>query len=263
MRRRMAPTQEKSPWQRRRVGVIALGVVAFLLTLVVFSQNAFNLTPILSPDSSQQTLVFVALSTLILLMTVALCFVLARNLLKLFAERRIGVLGSKFRPKMVFGSLLLSAVPVIFFCIFAFLLLNRSIEKWFSRPVEELRDDSAQIAAQLGRYAADNARAEAQAVAEQPETVKAFQTENYTPVMQAFRQRQTTLQGGFSLAIVDDYAVASVHAPEAWGSLRTKLPANVLASSNQAPPRFASKKNDSAVEPFKLNGAEYAMGSAR
>ena len=72
----MAPTQEKSPWQRRRVGVIALGVVAFLLTFVVFSQNAFNLTPILSPDSSQQTLVFVALSTLILLMTVALCFVL-------------------------------------------------------------------------------------------------------------------------------------------------------------------------------------------
>src|SRR4051812_42813184 len=259
----MAPTQEKSPWQRRRVGVIALGVVAFLLTFVVFSQNAFNLTPILSPDSSQQTLVFVALSTLILLMTVALCFVLARNLLKLFAERRGGVLGSKFRTKMVFGSLLLSAVPVIFFCIFAFLLLNRSIEKWFSRPVEELRDDSAQIAAQLGRYATDNARAEAQAIAEQPETVKAFQTENYTPVMQAFRQRQSTLQGGFALAIVDDYAVASLHAPEAWGSLRTKLPADLLSAAPSAAPRFLLKSGQKAPEPFKLNGTEYAIGSAR
>jgi Signal transduction histidine kinase involved in nitrogen fixation and metabolism regulation len=251
----MAPTQEKSPWQRRRVGVIALGVVALLLTFIVFSQNAFNLTPILSPDSSQQTLVFVALSTLILLTTVALCFVLARNLLKLFAERRGGVLGSKFRTKMVFGSLLLSAVPVIFFCIFAFLLLNRSIEKWFSRPVEELRDDSAQIAAQLGRYASDNAHAEAQAIAEQPDTVKGFQTENYSPVMQEFRQRQRTLQGGFALAIVDDYAVASLHAPEAWGSLRTKLPPALLASKTAA--------KGSPPESLKLNGIEYAVGTAR
>src|SRR3954454_9902529 len=237
----MSPTEDKTPWQRRRVRVIGIGVAALLLTFIVFSQDAFNLTPILSPDSSQQTLVFVALSTLILLMTVALCFVLARNLLKLFAERRGGVLGSKFRTKMVFGSLLLSAVPVIFFCIFAFLLLNRSIEKWFSRPVEELRDDSAQIAAQLGRYATDNARAEAQAIAEQPDTVKAFETENYTPVIQQFRQRQRTLQGGFALAIVDDYAVASLHAPEAWGSLRTKLPADAFAAPTATVPRFALK----------------------
>jgi two-component system nitrogen regulation sensor histidine kinase NtrY len=256
----MATSPEKSPWQRRRVGVIALGAIALLLTFVVFSQNAFNLTPILSPDSSQQTLVFVALSTLILLMTVALCFVLARNLLKLFAERRTGVLGSKFRSKMVFGSLLLSAVPVIFFCIFAFLLLNRSIEKWFSRPVEELRDDSAQIAAQLGRYASDNARAEAQAIAEQPDTLKAFQTENYSPVIQEFRQRQRTLQGGFALAIVDDYAVASLHAPEAWGLLRTKLPADLITGPANRP---TSKRNPAAPESFKLENTEYAIGSAR
>src|SRR3954467_1543101 len=259
----MAKAEDRTPWQRRRLGVSLMAAAALLLLFLVFSQNAFNLTPILSPDSSQQTLVFVALSTLILLLTLALCFVLARNLLKLFAERRTGVLGSKFRTKMVFGSLMLSAVPVIFFCIFAFLLLNRSIEKWFSRPVEELRDDSAQIAAQLGRYATDNARAEAQAIAEQPETVKAFESANYTPVMQQFRQRQRTLQGGFALAILDAYAVGSVHAPEAWGSLRTKLPANVLASTTQPSPRFTLKKADSAVEPFKLDGPEYAVGSAR
>src|SRR4051812_44714978 len=250
----MAKAEDRTPWQRRRRGVSLMAAAALLLVLLVFAQNAFNLTPILSPDSSQQTLVFVALSTLILLITLALCFVLARNLLKLFAERRTGVLGSKFRTKMVFGSLMLSAVPVIFFCIFAFLLLNRSIEKWFSRPVEELRDDSAQIAAQLGRYASDNARAEAQAIAEQPETVKGFQSENYSPVMQEFRQRQRTLQGGFALAIVDDYAVASLHAPEAWGSLRTKLPAALLASRS-------SGRN--VQESLKLNGTEYAIGAAR
>ena len=257
----MANTEQRNPWQRRRVGVIILGVAALLLLFVVFSQNAFNLTPILSPDSSQQTLVFMALSTLILLMTVALCFVLARNLLKLFAERRTGVLGSKFRTKMVFGSLLLSAVPVIFFCIFAFLLLNRSIEKWFSRPVEELRDDSAQIAAQLGNYASENARAEAQAIADHPDTQKAFTTENYTPVMQQFRDHQHTLQGGFALAVVDDHAVASLHAPEAWGLLRTKLPAGLLSKRSPSAPSL-SRQQPPSPEPFKLEGTEYAIGSA-
>jgi len=68
----MAKNEDNKPWQRRRPGVIILGVCALLLLMLVFSQNAFNLTPILSPDSSQQTFVFVALSTLILLITLAL-----------------------------------------------------------------------------------------------------------------------------------------------------------------------------------------------
>src|SRR5205807_770151 len=98
---------------------------------------------------------------------------------------------------------------------------------------------------------------------EQPETVKAFQTENYTPVMQMFRQRQSTLQRGFALAIVDDYAVASLHAPEAWGSLRTKLPADALEPHHaSATPRFALNRGERTVEPFKLNGTEYAIASA-
>ena len=71
----MAQAEDKKPWHRRRPGVIIVGVCVLLLLFLVFSQNAFNLTPILSPDSSQQTLVFVALSTLILLLTLALCFV--------------------------------------------------------------------------------------------------------------------------------------------------------------------------------------------
>ena len=65
----------------------------FLLFAVIFAQATFNLT-FLQPDTSEETLIFAALSAFIFLLFVALTFVLMRNLLKLFAERRLGVLGS-------------------------------------------------------------------------------------------------------------------------------------------------------------------------
>jgi len=62
------------------------------------------------------------------------------------AERRLGVLGSKFRTRLVVGSLLLSFVPVIVMFWFSYGLMNRSIERWFSTPVEEVRQDTALMA---------------------------------------------------------------------------------------------------------------------
>ncbi|MGA7441466.1 MAG: PAS domain-containing sensor histidine kinase, partial [Candidatus Sulfotelmatobacter sp.] len=105
------PTRLQKNSNRKRL-IVVLAIAVFLLFAVLVSQTAFNQT-ILRPDTNQQVVVFYALSLLISLLFVALTFVLARNLLKLFAERRLGVLGSKFRTRMVVGALLLSFVPVM------------------------------------------------------------------------------------------------------------------------------------------------------
>src|SRR4029077_10454542 len=117
---------------------------------------------------------FAALSAVIFLLFVALTFVLARNLLKLFAERRLGVLGSKFRTRLVVGGLLLSFLPVIMMFWFAYGLMNRSIDKWFSRPVEEAREDAAARPSLLSKSLAQNARAEAEPTATLPKPQRAF-----------------------------------------------------------------------------------------
>ena len=232
----------------RRTLILVLGIAIFLLFGLVFSQQAFNLA--LRPTTSEQALIFVALSTLIFLLLIALSFVLVRNLAKLYTERRTGKLGSKFRTRMVVGALALSFTPVIFLFAFAYGLMNRSIDKWFSHPVEELRQDSGEIARQLSAYAAENASAEAASIAAIPETQRAFDTGNFSSVITEFRRREGTLQGGFALALVDNAAVASFHAPEAWVFLRPKLPP--LAQLDASRP-----------EPLKLNGREYLLGSAR
>ncbi|MFI5090927.1 MAG: ATP-binding protein [Terriglobales bacterium] len=244
-------SKKREPARRgghRRTLILILGIAIFLLFALVFSQQAFNLA--LRPTTSEQVQLFVALSTLIFLLLITLTFVLVRNLLKLYAERRTGKLGSKFRTRMVVGALALSLTPVIFLFLFAFGLMNRSIDKWFSRPVEELREDSGEIARQLSAYAAENARSEAASIAAIPETQHAFTTGNFSSVITEFRRREGTLQGGFALALVDDAAVATFHAPDAWVFLRPKLPS-------------PAQLDPARPQSLTLGGREYMLGSAR
>jgi two-component system nitrogen regulation sensor histidine kinase NtrY len=245
----MTPHNASGTQRRRTAVVVVLGVVVLLLFIALGSQTAFNLSPILRPETSEQTLLFAALSALIFLVFIALTFVLGRNLFKLYAERRIGVLGSKFRTRMVVGALLLSFLPVIFLFQFAYLLMNRSIEKWFSGPVEELREESGRVATMMALYAADNARSEADSIARSPEVQRSFATGNYSAVLSEFHRHQKTLQGGFAVATLDDDSVASLGLPEPWGVMRSKLPAAAEAHSKQLPA-------------FIMGDKEYIVGTA-
>ena len=206
-----APTRPEPPRQtpaansgadtrrKRTIIAIVLAVVIFVLFTVIFSQAAFNLT-FLHPDTSQQTLIFAALSALIFLLFVALVFVLLRNLLKLYIDSQSRVFGSRFRTKMVFGALALSLFPVIIMFIFAYGLMNRSIDRWFSKPIEDVRARTEGVASLLASYAATNATAEAISISQGPEVDKAYHNGNFTKVVDEMRRHETTLQGGFAVA---------------------------------------------------------------
>ena len=237
---------QKKP--NRTPALIALSICTFFLFAVIFAQATFKLT-FLQPDTSEETLIFAALSALIFLLFLALTFVLIRTLLRLYAERKTGMLGSKFRSRMVLGALLLSLGPVIFLFLFSYGLLNHSVEKWFSRPAEDVEYRTNVIASLLTEYAATNAGDEAKRIAATPDAQKSFHTGNFTYVMDEFRRSEITLQGGFAFAIVDDRAEGSFHAPEAWPLLRHNLPLQ-----NTLPGQAKS---------FDILGDKYVLGRAR
>src|ERR1700726_620031 len=218
----IAPTRLPNPSKRKQY-VILLAIAVFFLLAILVSQTAFDLT-LLRPGNNQQIVVFYALSLLISLLFVALTFVLARNLLKLFAERRLGVLGSKFRTRMVVGALLLSFVPVMVMYWFAYGLMNRSIDKWFSTPVEEVRADTDAMASLLANYAAQNARSEAASIAASLETQRAFDGHGFLPAVEEFRRHEPSLQGGFVVALENGIAEASFGLPAPRPLLKGKLP---------------------------------------
>ena len=88
--------------------------------------NAFNReVGFLNPATTEQTFVFTGLSALAFVLFVAVLVLLARNLLKLYADQRSRVLGSRLRTRMLTGAILVSLVPLAFMFFFSYGLMNR------------------------------------------------------------------------------------------------------------------------------------------
>jgi two-component system, NtrC family, nitrogen regulation sensor histidine kinase NtrY len=255
----LAPSDPIRPEPRtsgRRKAVITLGAGAFLLLAILVSQASFNLT-FISPDSNQQLLFFAGLSGLIFFAFVALTVVLGRNLLKLYAERREGVAGSKFRTRLVVVSLLLSFLPVIAMFWFSYGLMNRSIDKWFSQPVEEVRADTAAMSALLFDYAGQNAASEAQSIAQSAEFQKAFIAKNFSDVTEELREHIPTLQGGFVLAMTNGTAAVSLNTPARWADMQDKFP--LQAAIRGEHPHFQWGQTDYILAAAPLDDGEVVV----
>ncbi|MEK7799526.1 MAG: hypothetical protein AAB297_06830, partial [Acidobacteriota bacterium] len=90
----------------------------------------------------------VLLSSLFLInaiLILTLLTLLMRNLIKALVERRRGILGSRFRTKLVFSLLMLWLVPSMIIFWTALHLIQRSVDRWFNDPMDRLTDASQQI----------------------------------------------------------------------------------------------------------------------
>ena len=81
----------------------------------------------------------------------AVLFVLARSLFKLLLERRARMLGAKFRTKLLATYVGLSLVPVLVMFVYANVLLQQSVERWFAAPVESVLKQGSAVAENLLR----------------------------------------------------------------------------------------------------------------
>ena len=142
----------ENPYDRRKLALILLMVLVPALFFLGWSQASLNLS-FIRPRSPEQTLLLLALSALIFLAFVIFALILLRILLKLYVERRQQRLGARFKTTMVVAFLGLSLVPVCFLFVFAYGLLNRTIDRWFSIPLDLIRADSQEIVRQLQAHA--------------------------------------------------------------------------------------------------------------
>ncbi len=112
-------------------GILALTI---LVTLLVW-QGSFTFGDY-GPGDPVQTSLYWAVSTLVFILTLTIGFMLFRTGVKLYIERRSNREGSRIRTKMVVGALGLTFLPVFFQFLLGYSLLNRNLDKWFSRPAE-------------------------------------------------------------------------------------------------------------------------------
>jgi two-component system, NtrC family, nitrogen regulation sensor histidine kinase NtrY len=124
-------------------------VLLFLVTLVIW-QGSFTFGD-LGPTTAEQTYIFWGLSTLIFLLTVVLGFMLFRHAVKLYIDRRSNREGSRIQTKIVVGALVLTFLPTFFLVIWSVEVLNRNLDKWFSRPAVNVKENLTEIAKVLRR----------------------------------------------------------------------------------------------------------------
>jgi two-component system, NtrC family, nitrogen regulation sensor histidine kinase NtrY len=139
--RRLQPEQERSDVKRRirrRLRIAMLAIVTILLFTLLFVQAAFDTSEWVRPDSAREAVILYALSTINFLAFVVLLMVLVRNIIKLRRERKEMKPGAKFKTRLVTYFISLSLLPVIFLFFVTSGLINRSVEKWFREPADQM-----------------------------------------------------------------------------------------------------------------------------
>ncbi len=114
------------------------GCFVLVLAVLVFVQAAFDLNPVLNPSEPDQIILLYTLSTFIFLVLLVFGFVLLRTLIKVWSDRKQQKPGSQFKTSLLVSMIALTLVPAAFLFMFAYALMNRSLDKWFSVPMDEV-----------------------------------------------------------------------------------------------------------------------------
>jgi hypothetical protein len=264
---------------KRKVLSIALGTCLLVILAALAALNAFN-KRFLDPETTTQIFVYTGLSVVAFLLFVAVLVMLVRNVLKLYADQRSRVMGTRLRTRMLWGAVLVSLLPISFMFAFSYLLLNRAVERWFTQPVTEMRDASSSMAFELARYTTANARAEAESIAttlpDLPAKTLALPGSS-AKVEEVLRQHEITLQSGFVEVYQDRRVVASFQMPKSDGALPqvrswvpeaktegaakdTSIVPGGAGGATEEAVLSAARRSDSPV--LSVSGTDYALGTA-
>ncbi len=116
---------------------------------------------------SSQVLLFVLWNINVLLI-VGIVFMLLRGMVKLVLERQRGIIGSRFRTKLVVTYVAASLLPVALLFLVGTDMMRVSIDRWFTTPVGTILGNGEAIAQMAQDQAAGTALAAAREIAANP-----------------------------------------------------------------------------------------------
>jgi two-component system nitrogen regulation sensor histidine kinase NtrY len=152
-RRNKRPVRDADSKRRRREGILIIVIilVVALLTFVETRTIRFGADIPVSNAILMFTLININLLLLILLI-----FLVFRNLVKLFYDRRRKVMGAKLRTRLVVAFIVLTIVPTGVLFFFSINFITSSIEFWFNVPVEQALENSLRVGGKVYDRVEDN-----------------------------------------------------------------------------------------------------------
>jgi len=155
-------------WRRyHRENRFLVGAFLFLMVLSVGAFYLLQRAQQTSPEELTNRVLLFVLWYLDISLILILSFILLRNIVRLAVDRRAGVLGSRFRTKLVLTYVGLTFVPVILIFLIATNLLQGSIDRWFSAPVETILRGGAEVTIQVRELIANHLQRQAAVASEE------------------------------------------------------------------------------------------------
>jgi two-component system, NtrC family, nitrogen regulation sensor histidine kinase NtrY len=139
----MSPSNSKT---RTRLAVG--GILVTLLLAAVFTLGSLDVP---FEPTGREVIDFFALSSFIIAALLVFGLILTRSLVRLVTERNKEQLGARFKTKMVLGAMAVSLLPVIFMFFVSYSLLNRTLGRWFPRPLEIASEETQKLLNDLGK----------------------------------------------------------------------------------------------------------------
>ncbi|HKY33765.1 MAG TPA: ATP-binding protein [Candidatus Polarisedimenticolia bacterium] len=115
-------------------GILALVVVLTAVLALLQRTDEFSWQYVTN------TVLFSFLGIVNVILILGLLVMLLRILIRVLLERQRGILGSRFRTRLVFTFLGLCLVPSVLLFAAAVSIIDRSIERWFSTDVERISE---------------------------------------------------------------------------------------------------------------------------
>jgi len=132
-----------TPKSKQRLVLTASGVVLTLLLAAVFTLGSLDVP--FEPKSWRVLLPIFAVNCFITAAALVFLLILIRSIFRLSLERSRQHLGARFKTKMVVGAMGISLLPILFMFFVSYSLLNRTLARWFPRPLEIAAEQSRNL----------------------------------------------------------------------------------------------------------------------
>lgn len=132
-------------------------IVAAAIGVFLFAFFQARLPQVSDSHDLASNVLFVFLINLNIILLVLLVFLVGRNLIKLFYERRRKLLGSHLRFRLVLSFVTISLFPALLLFLIGVGFMTKSIENWFAAQVEDSLEGSLAIVNTYFDHLADEA----------------------------------------------------------------------------------------------------------
>jgi two-component system, NtrC family, nitrogen regulation sensor histidine kinase NtrY len=131
-----------------RIRLILGGIFLTLLLAAVFTLGSLDVP--IEPETWREMIDFFTVSCFIFAGFLVFGLIFVRSFVRLRIERSKSQLGARFKTKMVLGAVAVSLLPAIFLFFVSYALLNRTLGRWFPRPLEVASEETQKLLNDFG-----------------------------------------------------------------------------------------------------------------